>query len=492
MADGIEFGEVEEVARERKLRPDQNRHYGVAACGRPIESDLPVYVDLDVMRDMESHALTDTSVELGGVMLGGQYEDEDGKPFVLITDSLRAQHYEATKGSFKFTHDTWEKISRERDEFPEDLQMVGWYHTHPDWGVFLSGMDMFICDNFFNKELDVALVIDPCRDDRGWFQWTGNPSERVRRTEGFYLIASRFRQRELQQYAAVLEGQAGMSIDPRRHNYPEFAQSPAPVVNISQRQPAWQGAAVLGMLASQFLLLVVLAWKLMVPVAEESKKVNADAKRYQALAKRLDHWMDAEQETRENKIQARVLDEVIAGLQKDIPAHERINNAATDLANERNYNARLVQDLRLYQASEQRLHDENEKLAKNLKSTTATLNDYRSNKVPAKNKEIAALKQERDAIQDKYEDLQKEQKEKNAVWMGLSASQLWLYGGGLLFLIVTAVFIATIRRNEDDYHASHSSREPRRPEPRFDEQPPEEEKKETEDKTPPEYIGDDE
>jgi proteasome lid subunit RPN8/RPN11 len=40
--------------------------------------------------------------------------------------------------------------------------MVGWYHTHPDWGVFLSSMDMFICDNFFNK-LDVAYVIDPWR-----------------------------------------------------------------------------------------------------------------------------------------------------------------------------------------------------------------------------------------------------------------------------------------------------------------------------------------
>ena len=62
---------------------------------------------------------------------------------------------------FKFTHDPWSEISRERDEFPDELQIVGWYHTHPDWGVFLSGMDMFICDNFFNKRLDVALVIAP-------------------------------------------------------------------------------------------------------------------------------------------------------------------------------------------------------------------------------------------------------------------------------------------------------------------------------------------
>src|SRR5262245_24827620 len=100
---------------------------------------------------MEEHALSDTAVELGGVLLGGHYEDEAGRPFVVVTDSLRARHYESTKGSFKFTHDTWSAISREREQFPAELQMVGWYHTHPDWGVFLSGMDMFICDNFFNK-----------------------------------------------------------------------------------------------------------------------------------------------------------------------------------------------------------------------------------------------------------------------------------------------------------------------------------------------------
>ena len=153
---------------------------------------------------MEDHALSNTAVELGGVLLGGCYEDEQGRPFVVITDSLRAQHYESTKGSFKFTHDTWAAITRERDAFPAELAMVGWYHTHPDWGVFLSGMDMFICDNFFNKKLDVAYVIDPCRGDRGMFQWTGDARHRVRRTGGFFVTASRFRAAELEYYVAEL------------------------------------------------------------------------------------------------------------------------------------------------------------------------------------------------------------------------------------------------------------------------------------------------
>ena len=147
----IQLGNVEQSAPETRLRPDRNRHYAVTEYGKPKKPELPVFVDLDVMMDMEAHALSDTSVELGGVLLGQQSVDEAGEPFVWVTDALRAKHYEATKGSFKFTHDTWSQISRERDEFPEGIQMVGWYHTHPDWGVFLSGMDQFICDHFFNS-----------------------------------------------------------------------------------------------------------------------------------------------------------------------------------------------------------------------------------------------------------------------------------------------------------------------------------------------------
>ena len=189
------------------------------------------------MREMESHALSDTRVELGGVMLGGHHEDERGRPFVLVTDSLPAKHYESTKGSFKFTHDTWQEITRERDEFPAELHMVGWYHTHPDWGVFLSGLDMFICDNFFNRPLDLALVIDPCQQDRGFFQWTGGPPARTERTGGFYLVASRFRQDELAMHAHYLGGTAAMRGDADRAYTPH--RMPAPVVNISEGRSGW-------------------------------------------------------------------------------------------------------------------------------------------------------------------------------------------------------------------------------------------------------------
>jgi proteasome lid subunit RPN8/RPN11 len=256
----IEFGDLQHVPPRTARRPDADLHYAVAQYGELVDGELPVFVDLDVMREIETHAASDTSVELGGVLLGGQYEDDDGRAFVVITDCLRAQHYESTKGSFKFTHETWEAITRQRDEFPEELQMVGWYHTHPDWGVFLSGMDMFICDHFFNKPLDVAYVVDPCRGDRGMFQWTRDPRQRTRRTGGFYVTASRFREDELEEFVEQLS-QRGPSMPSLPHG------SGAPVIHVSQPQPpAWQGVAVWGTLAAQFCLVALIAWRMLDPL----------------------------------------------------------------------------------------------------------------------------------------------------------------------------------------------------------------------------------
>lgn len=289
MNDEIEFGEVEQAAPKRALRPDENRHYAVVPYGDPRTDELPIFVDVDVLADMEQHALSDTSVELGGVLLGGRYIDADGRPFVVITECLRAAHYESTKGSFKFTHETWSAITRQRQRLSPELQMVGWYHTHPDWGVFLSGMDLFICDHFFRDKLDVAYVIDPCSGDRGMFQWTDashaqDERKRMQRTSGFFVTASRFRAAELEYYVAELS--AAMS---RSSTGPTTRPYSAPVVHLHQppsATPPWQAAMVFAMLALQSLLVALIAWRLLAPVtsAQDSQVAAALDKLNGALA----------------------------------------------------------------------------------------------------------------------------------------------------------------------------------------------------------------
>jgi proteasome lid subunit RPN8/RPN11 len=258
--DEIQFGDVEEEKPRTMRRPDEDPHFRVLPCGAIREGELPIYVDLDCMLDMEEHALSNPDVELGGVMLGGQYTDSQGQAFVVVTDSLRAEHYESTRGSFKFTHDTWSQITRRLETYSSDVRMVGWYHTHPDWGVFLSGMDLFICDHFFNKPLDLALVIDPCRQDRGWFRWTGQRGESPQRTGGFYLYGSRFRAAELEHYSHVLEGNTDMPA-PLRSGGSTAGGFGAPVVNVVADRSQWPMVAMMGMLTLQTVLIALLVWQ---------------------------------------------------------------------------------------------------------------------------------------------------------------------------------------------------------------------------------------
>ncbi len=451
MADpDIEFGEVEQTQHGQHLRPDRNKHFAVVACGMPKEDDLPVFVDLDAMRDMEAHALSNTKVELGGVLLGGQCEDGDGKPFVLVTDSLRAEHYEASKGSFKFTHDTWSEITRQRDEFPDDFRMVGWYHTHPDWGVFLSGMDTFICDHFFNRPLDVALVLDPCRGDRGWFQWSSGAGERLRRISGFYLIASRHRQQELEIFAAQLKGEFTMSTDPRLGGYPgPGGLYPPSVVNVGNGRSSWQGVAVLGMLTVQFLFLALIAWKIIAPGGSEPADQEQQSKQVAVLVERLDRLAEAEERSREIDSQLQVLDRVVGQLGEGtaeglVPMLEQLQSE----------NDRLKADTRVYRAMEEKAKEESDELTTSLKRAKDE-EDYLNTRIARLRQEISDNKAEASkeiaALEKKLEPYEKPE-EKDDKPATTSNRKLWMWGSlGLLLAALIAIgVIMSFSKREDD------------------------------------------
>lgn len=188
-ADEIVFDEVRYREPVRLRRPDRDPARACLAYQVPRPGDLPIFLDRRPADAVERHALRDTTVELGGILLGREcVDDQTGEPFVWVTEHLEAKHYENTQASFTYTHDAWEEITRERDRRFPDLDIVGWYHTHPDFGIFLSGHDLFLHRNFFAQPLQVAYVIDPIRQHRGFFRWRGDGLEQV---GGYYLTGDR-------------------------------------------------------------------------------------------------------------------------------------------------------------------------------------------------------------------------------------------------------------------------------------------------------------
>ena len=66
--------------------------------------------------------------------------------------------------------------------------MIGWYHSHPGWGVFLSDRDQFICESFFVGRLDIAMVVDPQSKQLGVFQHTDSKSDWMQPAAGCFVF----------------------------------------------------------------------------------------------------------------------------------------------------------------------------------------------------------------------------------------------------------------------------------------------------------------
>ena len=126
---------------------------------------------------IHGHGKSITSVEVCGVMVGNVYQDKYG-PYLYITGAIRGDRASGRASQVTFTAETWSAIQAVMDrEYPED-RIVGWYHTHPAFGVFLSGMDLFIQDHFFNLPWQVAFVYDPIGGDEGMFFWREGKADR--------------------------------------------------------------------------------------------------------------------------------------------------------------------------------------------------------------------------------------------------------------------------------------------------------------------------
>ncbi len=125
-----------------------------------------------------SHATENTTVEICGVLVGSIEQDDDG-PFCRIAHAIRCDSATSKFAEVTFTHESWSEINRRMDAEFTEFQIVGWYHTHPDFGIFLSDRDCFIHQNFFSGAGQVAHVVDPIRKTEGVFQWRGGKPEPI-------------------------------------------------------------------------------------------------------------------------------------------------------------------------------------------------------------------------------------------------------------------------------------------------------------------------
>lgn len=129
-----------------------------------------VVICQSVLDAIKAHGKAHRSVEVCGVFVG-DVREMDGRKVTFATAIIEGEGATHQAGAVTFTADTWTHIQLTMDDKFEDQRIVGWYHTHPNFGIFLSEMDLFIHEQFFNLDWQIAYVFDPIRDEDGLFTW---------------------------------------------------------------------------------------------------------------------------------------------------------------------------------------------------------------------------------------------------------------------------------------------------------------------------------
>ncbi|MEZ4885092.1 MAG: Mov34/MPN/PAD-1 family protein [Chitinophagales bacterium] len=144
---------------------------------------LSVFIHYEAYQKLWEHVRLDFHNELGGAMLG-YYGSDNGNEFIVVTDVFnQPPEYFSTPTMLRFTgqfyDDLEEYVTQIEAQYPNILRL-GLYHTHPNYGVFLSKTDAKTFKGIFKDPFQIAMVVDPVREEDGVFFWIG--SELSRRT----------------------------------------------------------------------------------------------------------------------------------------------------------------------------------------------------------------------------------------------------------------------------------------------------------------------
>ena len=127
---------------------------------------VKVEMSSQVARSIRQHARSSMSAEICGVLIGAAHGGT-----TCVEAAIRGEDARQGGSHVTFTQETWTHIYQVKDAQYPDKRIVGWYHSHPGFGIFLSDHDLFIHKNFFSDQSQVAWVFDPHSDEEGCFVW---------------------------------------------------------------------------------------------------------------------------------------------------------------------------------------------------------------------------------------------------------------------------------------------------------------------------------
>jgi proteasome lid subunit RPN8/RPN11 len=159
---------------------------------QPREPVVSIFVTQKAYVRFCAHASSDLENEVGGWLLGKKrFDKESGEQFIVIDTILPAQHTQHGSAYLTFTQDTQVALHNHLQANYPEKDLVGWFHTHPRMGIFLSAYDTWLHQNFFPEIWQVALVVEPFSRTGGFFIRQSDGQLDPRSYYGFYELIGR-------------------------------------------------------------------------------------------------------------------------------------------------------------------------------------------------------------------------------------------------------------------------------------------------------------
>ncbi len=159
--------------------PTNVRQMGTADDG------LRIYMEDYVHTYLYQYARSSATGEKLAVLMG-KHLMIDGKNTVFISGVIQARFTEKLKGMETITGQSWKYISEEIEKYFPDLEIVGWMHSRPSFGAFVTSRDEAYHKKVFGGKDQVFFVVDPVdRQDR--FYVLNENSTALRPVKGYFV-----------------------------------------------------------------------------------------------------------------------------------------------------------------------------------------------------------------------------------------------------------------------------------------------------------------
>ena len=144
---------------------------------KQVPRGLELYVSKLAEERIRNHANSRLleRLEVMGFLLGTVHRFGDST-FALVKD-VATTSLEATSVSVRFERGGLEDLVGTLDAADFNYVIVGWYHSHPGHGCFLSEIDMDTQRRMFDRPWHSAIVIDPVQQEIAAFNTKAGKAE---------------------------------------------------------------------------------------------------------------------------------------------------------------------------------------------------------------------------------------------------------------------------------------------------------------------------